>query len=36
VQSATHGPRPLDRPLVGWQSGRTGLRRVDFAGNLMA
>src|SRR5258708_1992708 len=33
MQSRSYGPRPLDRPLVGWQSGRTGLRRVDFAGN---
>ena len=27
------GPRPLDRALVGGQSGRTGLRRVHLAGN---
>ena len=33
VQSCPYWPRPLDRALVGWQGRRTGLRRVDLAGN---
>src|SRR5437588_5015634 len=33
VQSRSNWPRPLDRSLVGWKSGRTGLRRVDLARN---
>src|SRR6266481_5551296 len=33
LQSGAHGPRPLDRSLAGWQSGRIGLRRVHLARN---
>src|SRR6266581_2767270 len=33
LQFRSHRPRPLDCSTAGWQSGRTGLCRVDLAGN---